>query len=170
MDAAVQPTVCTTRRELTVCPVRVLRCHSGPLPLELSVSASCPSRASQKAWCSWASAMPGAGSSPSATSGLVWLCASSPAIPRVAQPAAVGLAASQVMHRDRGHAHEGRHFAVYLFVHTKHSQKAGPFSVARLKMDLPFHNRLAYNRVHRRSACPLTRTIEIYHFEPDSLV
>ena len=50
---------------------------------------------------------------------------------------------------------EGRHFAVYLFVHTKHSQKAGPFSVARLKMDLPFHNRLAYNRVHRRSASPL---------------
>ena len=32
---------------------------------------------------------------------------------------------------------EGRHFAVYLFVHTNHSQKAGPFSVARLKMDLP---------------------------------
>ena len=29
-------------------------------------------------------------------------------------------------------------------VHTKHSQKAGPFSVARLKMDLPFHNRLAF--------------------------
>ena len=28
-------------------------------------------------------------------------------------------------------------------------------SVARLKMDLPFHNRLAYNRVHRRSASPL---------------
>ena len=47
---------------------------------------------------------------------------------------------------------EGRHFAVYLFVHTKHSQKAGPFSVALLKMDLPFHNRLAYSRVHRRSA------------------
>ena len=33
---------------------------------------------------------------------------------------------------------EGRHFAVYLFVHTKHSQKAGPFPVARLKIDLPF--------------------------------
>ena len=32
------------------------------------------------------------------------------------------------------------------FVHPKHSQKAGPFSVARLKTDLPFHNRLAYNR------------------------
>ena len=32
---------------------------------------------------------------------------------------------------------EGRQFAVYLFVHTKHSKKAGPFSVARLKMDLP---------------------------------
>ena len=31
-------------------------------------------------------------------------------------------------------------------------EKAGPFSVARLKMDLPFHNRLAYNRVHRTSA------------------
>ena len=29
-------------------------------------------------------------------------------------------------------------------VHTKQSQKAGPFSVARLKMDLPFHNRLAF--------------------------
>ena len=28
---------------------------------------------------------------------------------------------------------QGRHFAVHLFVHTKHSQKAGPFSVARLK-------------------------------------
>ena len=40
-------------------------------------------------------------------------------------------------------------------VHTKRSQKAGPFSVARLKMDLRFHNRLAYNRVHRRSASPL---------------
>ena len=35
------------------------------------------------------------------------------------------------------------------------AQQAGPFSVARLKMDLPFHNRLAYNRVHRRSASPL---------------
>ena len=45
-------------------------------------------------------------------------------------------------------AKRGRHFAVYLFVHTKHSQKAGPFSVARLKIDLPFHDRLAYNRVH----------------------
>ena len=33
---------------------------------------------------------------------------------------------------------EGRHIAVCLFAHTKHSQKAGPFSVARLKMDLPF--------------------------------
>ena len=39
-------------------------------------------------------------------------------------------------------------------VHTKHSQKAGPFSDARLKMDLPFHNRLVYNRVHRGSASP----------------
>ena len=48
----------------------------------------------------------------------------------------------------------GRHFAAYSFVHTKHSQKAGPFSVARLKMGLPFHNRLAYSRVHRRSARP----------------
>ena len=35
-------------------------------------------------------------------------------------------------------------------MHAKHSQKAGPFSVARLKMDLPFHNRLTYNSVHRR--------------------
>ena len=50
---------------------------------------------------------------------------------------------------------EGQHFAVYLFVHTKHSQKASPFSVARLKMYLPFHNRLACNRVHGRSASPL---------------
>ena len=41
---------------------------------------------------------------------------------------------------------------------TIHSQKAGPFSVARLKMGLPFHNRLAYYRVHGRSASasPLT--------------
>ena len=39
---------------------------------------------------------------------------------------------------------EGRHFAVYLFVHRKHSPKAGPFSVARLKIDLPFNNRLAF--------------------------
>ena len=30
--------------------------------------------------------------------------------------------------------------------------KAGPFSVARLKMGLAFHDRLAYSRVHRRSA------------------
>ena len=44
---------------------------------------------------------------------------------------------------------------MHLFVHTKHSKKAGPFSGARLKMDLPFHNRFAYNRVHRRSASPL---------------
>ena len=41
-------------------------------------------------------------------------------------------------------------------VHTKHSQKACPFSVARLKLDLPFHNRLAYNRVHRKSVSLLT--------------
>ena len=39
--------------------------------------------------------------------------------------------------------------------HSKHAQKAGPFSVARPKMDLPFHNRLAYNRVHSRSASPM---------------
>ena len=32
---------------------------------------------------------------------------------------------------------------VFLFAHTKHSQNAGPCSVTRLKMDLPFHNRLA---------------------------
>ena len=44
--------------------------------------------------------------------------------------------------------HEGRHFAVHLSVHAK----AGPFSVARLKMGLPFHDRLAYSRVHRESA------------------
>ena len=45
--------------------------------------------------------------------------------------------------------------AVYLFVHTKHSQKGGPFSVARLQLDLPFQNRLAYNRVRSRSASPV---------------
>ena len=45
---------------------------------------------------------------------------------------------------------------VHLFAHTKHSQKSGPFPVARLEMDLPFHKRLAYNRVHKRSASPLT--------------
>ena len=28
-------------------------------------------------------------------------------------------------------------------VHAEHSQKAGPFSVARLRLDMPFHNRLA---------------------------
>ena len=33
---------------------------------------------------------------------------------------------------------------VCLFVHTQHSQKAGPFSVAGPEMDLPFHNRLAF--------------------------
>ena len=32
---------------------------------------------------------------------------------------------------------------MYLFVHTKQSRKAGPFSVARLKLDLPFNNLLA---------------------------
>ena len=37
-----------------------------------------------------------------------------------------------------------------------YTQMAGRFSVARLKMDLPFHNRLAYNRVHRSSIGPLT--------------
>ena len=47
------------------------------------------------------------------------------------------------------------HFAVCLFVHTQQSQQAGPFSVARLNMDLPFHDRLAYSRVHRKSASPL---------------
>ena len=40
-------------------------------------------------------------------------------------------------------------------VHTEHSRKAGPFSVARLKMDLPFQNRRAYTRVQRRSASSL---------------
>ena len=43
---------------------------------------------------------------------------------------------------------EGRHFAVCLFAHTEHLPKAGSFSVALLKTDLPFCNRLAYNRVH----------------------
>ena len=51
---------------------------------------------------------------------------------------------------------EGRHFAVHLFVHTQKSQKAGPLPVARLEMDLPFHDHLACNRVHRSSASPLT--------------
>ena len=36
--------------------------------------------------------------------------------------------------------------------YTQMSQKAGLFSVAWLKMDLPFHPRLVYSRVHRRSA------------------
>ena len=49
---------------------------------------------------------------------------------------------------------EGRHFAVCLFAHTRTSQRAGPFPVARLKMDLPFHDRLAYTRARRRSASP----------------
>ena len=35
------------------------------------------------------------------------------------------------------------------------AQQAGPFSAARLKMDLPFHNRLVYSRVHRKGAGPL---------------
>ena len=39
---------------------------------------------------------------------------------------------------------EARYFAVHLFAQTKHSQKAGPFPVARLETDLPFHKRLAY--------------------------
>ena len=42
---------------------------------------------------------------------------------------------------------EGRHFTVHLFAHTKRSQKAGSFSVARLKMDLPFHIRSAFTGV-----------------------
>ena len=42
-------------------------------------------------------------------------------------------------------------------VHTKHSQKAGPFSDARLKMDLPF-------RVHRRSASPLSPLALLFEF------
>ena len=29
---------------------------------------------------------------------------------------------------------------MYVLVHTEHPSKAGPFSVAPLKMDLPFHN------------------------------
>ena len=34
---------------------------------------------------------------------------------------------------------------MHSFVHTTNiAQKAGPFSVARLKMDLPFHSRLAF--------------------------
>ena len=38
-------------------------------------------------------------------------------------------------------------------MHT-HSRKAGPFSVARMKMDLPFHNRPACNRVHMETCQP----------------
>ena len=39
-------------------------------------------------------------------------------------------------------------------------QKTDPFSVARLKVDLPFHNRLALNRVHRscQPSCPGAHT------------
>ena len=55
---------------------------------------------------------------------------------------------------------EGRHFAVYLFVHTKHSRKAGPLSVARLTMDLPFHSRLACNFTGG-SASPLTAALRL---------
>ena len=36
----------------------------------------------------------------------------------------------------------------------KRPRKAGPFAVPRLKLDLPFHNRLAHIRAHRRSASP----------------
>ena len=35
-----------------------------------------------------------------------------------------------------------------------HTRKAGPLSVARLKMDLPVHDRLAHSRVHRRKCQP----------------
>ena len=49
---------------------------------------------------------------------------------------------------------EGRHFAVHLFAHPKHSQKAGPFSDPRLKVDLPFHNRLARSFTGDVSAPP----------------
>ena len=42
--------------------------------------------------------------------------------------------------------------SLYTCLCTHSIGKAGPFSVARLKMDLPFQNRLAHNRVHRRSA------------------
>ena len=35
------------------------------------------------------------------------------------------------------------------YAHRPLHKKAGPFSVARLKMDLPFRNRLAYNHVHK---------------------
>ena len=61
---------------------------------------------------------------------------------------------------------EGRHFAVYLFVHTKHSQKAGPFSVARLKIDLPFHNRLAFTGQVPALlvARPVRRTHQVDHY------
>ena len=45
---------------------------------------------------------------------------------------------------------------MHLSVHTKDSHKAVPFSVARLKMDLAFHNHPAYNRVHRERPAPLT--------------
>ena len=48
----------------------------------------------------------------------------------------------------------GTSLCTCLYTQTHH-KKAGPFSVARLKMDLPSHNLLAYNHVHRRSASPL---------------
>ena len=43
---------------------------------------------------------------------------------------------------------EGRRF-VTCSVHTKHCTKS-ILSRSTEKMDLPFHNRLAYNRVHRK--------------------
>ena len=47
-------------------------------------------------------------------------------------------------------------------LHTQNiARKAGPFAVARLKVGLPFHNRFAYSRVHRRSARPHARPLRI---------
>ena len=48
------------------------------------------------------------------------------------------------------------YFALYLFVQAKYSRKAGPFSVARLKMDLPFHYPTpAVVRQSRSPGCPV---------------
>ena len=44
--------------------------------------------------------------------------------------------------------------AVHLFVHTKRPQKADPYLVARLQMDLPFHSHLAFT-VEVPALCPL---------------
>jgi hypothetical protein len=42
-----------------------------------------------------------------------------------------------------------------LYTQNIRSLEAGPFSVARLKMDLPFQNRLVHSRVRRTTVSPL---------------